>query len=170
MSSFILAENIERSIYIIRGQKVILDHDLAKLYGVKTFRLNEQVKRNAKRFPSDFMFQLTRAEKEEVIAICDNLKNLKYSPTLPYVFTEHGAVMVAAILNTEIAIYVSVQIVRAFIKLKEWTQIHSDLVQKINAMEQKYDHQFKSVFDAIRKLMEPPKVSNKQIGFRISVD
>lgn len=104
-------ERVDEKILLIRHHKIMLDHDLAKLYGVKTYRLNEQVKRNIKRFPDDFMFRLTQEEKDEVIANCDNLQNIKYSPVLPYAFTEHGAVMAATILNTEIAINVSVQVV-----------------------------------------------------------
>jgi len=97
-------EVVMNKIIILREQKVMLDRDLAELYGTSTIRLNEQVKRNKKRFPSDFMFQLTEEEKTEVIANCDNLKNLKYSPHLPYAFTEHGAVMLASVLNSERAI------------------------------------------------------------------
>jgi hypothetical protein len=98
----------------IRGQKVMIDRDIAELYGVLTKRLNEQVKRNNKRFPTDFMFQLTVEEKTEVVANCDHLKNLKYSPNLPFAFTEHGAVMLASVLNSDRAIEVNVRIVKLF--------------------------------------------------------
>ena len=101
-------EQIQRKILLIRGKKMMLDADLAQLYGVSTKRLNEQVKRNHDRFPEDFMFQLTAAEKAEVVAKCDHLAKLKYSPTHPYAFTEHGAIMLAAVLSTPRAIEVSV--------------------------------------------------------------
>ena len=102
--SIIPVERIERAILLIRGQKVMLDADLAALYGVTTKRLNEQVKRNRDRFPYDFMFQLTQEEKGEVVANCDHLKKLKFSPSLPYAFTEHGVVMLASILNSIVAV------------------------------------------------------------------
>src|ERR1700761_7166479 len=110
-------EIILSKILIIRNKKVMIDRDLAELYGVSTKRLNEQVKRNMKRFPSDFMFQLTNEEKMEVVAKCDHLKSLKYSPQTPYVFTEHGAVMLASVLNSERAILVNIQVVRVFTKM-----------------------------------------------------
>ncbi len=165
MKALISVENIAQNILIIRGHKVMLDHDLANLYRVKTKRLNEQVKRNKKRFPENYMFQLTKIERAEVVAICDHLENLKYSPTLPYAFTEHGAVMLASVLNSEVAINTSIQIVNAFIKLREMVLTHKDLVRKINAMEKTYNHQFKVVFDAIRQLMATPEKKKKQIGF-----
>jgi hypothetical protein len=158
-------EGIKSKILLLRREKVILDHDLAELYGVKTYRLNEQVKRNLKRFPDDFMFRLTEKEKEEVIAKCDHLKNLKYSPVLPYAFTEHGTVMAATILNTEVAINVSVQIVRTFVQFRQYAMNYAGLTRKITAMEKKYDGQFKIVFDAIRQLMTPPVPSKRRIGF-----
>jgi len=104
--SIIPVEAIERRILLIRRQKVMLDSDLAQLYGVSTKRLNEQVKRNRKRFPSDFMFQLSEQEKSEVVANCDHLKNLKFSPVLPSAFTEHGAIMLASVLNSSTAVEV----------------------------------------------------------------
>ena len=165
MTDLIPVESLGERILVIRNQKVMLDHDLAKLYGVPTKRLNEQVKRNIKRFPTDFIFSLTSEEKEKVVAICDHLKNLKYSPTLPYAFTEHGAVMAATILNTEIAINVSVQVVRAFIRFREYAITHDDLARKVNAMEKNYDAKFKVVFDALRQLMTPSSTTKRKIGF-----
>ena len=106
--SLIPVERVEEAIILIRGQKVILDSDLARLYGVSTKRLNQQVKRNSDRFPEDFMFQLTKKEKLEVVANCDHLSLLKFSPVLPYVFTEHGAIMAASVLNTPRAIETSI--------------------------------------------------------------
>jgi hypothetical protein len=112
-------ERIETKILLIRGQKVMVDADLAELYDVPTKRLNEQVKRNRARFPADFVFRLTTQEKAEVVANCDHLNRLRFSPALPYAFTEHGAIMAAAVLNSARAIEVSVYVVRAFVRLRE---------------------------------------------------
>jgi hypothetical protein len=163
--SIIPMERIERAILLIRGQKVMLDADLAALYGVTTKRLNEQVKRNRDRFPEDFMFQLTDEEKEKVVANCDHLKKLKFSPSLPYAFTEHGAVMLASILNSTVAVEVSIQVVRTFNRLREYVAHHKALAQKLDALEKNYDAQFKAVFDAIRKLMTPPDKPRRRIGY-----
>ncbi|MBF0485652.1 MAG: ORF6N domain-containing protein [Candidatus Omnitrophica bacterium] len=151
-----ITERIEQRILLIRGKKVMLDRDLAALYQVPTFRLNEQVKRNIRRFPDDFMFQLSHREKKEVIANCDNLQELKFSHTLPYAFTEHGIAMLSSILNSDKAIEVNIQIMRTFGKLRELMLVHKDLRFKIEEMEKKYDQQFKIVFDAIRELLAPP--------------
>jgi phage regulator Rha-like protein len=162
-------ERIEKTILLIRGQKVMLDADLAELYGVTTKRLNEQVKRNRGRFPQDFMFQLTPLEKTEVVAICDHLQRLKFSPVLPYAFTEHGAIMVASVLNTKRAIEVSVYVVRAFVKLREVLAAHKDLAQKLSELEDKvagHDEHIQSLFEAIRRLMAPPEPpKRRRIGF-----
>lgn len=162
-------ERVEECILLIRGQKVMLDADLAKLYGVSTKRLNEQVKRNIERFPSDFMFQLTEKEKSDVVAICDHLKKLKYSHELPYAFTEHGAIMLANVINNKIAVQASIQVVRTFIRLRELLNTHKDLAQKLAQLEKRYDSQFKIVFDAIRELMTPLPAKSKQIGFLANV-
>ena len=143
----------------------MLDADLARLYGVTTKRLNEQVRRNRDRFPDDFMFRLTDAEKKEVVANCDHLKTLKFSPNLPYAFTEHGAVMLAAVLNSPVAVDVSIQIVKTFIRLRELLANNKELAKKIEELEKKYDTQFKIVFDAIRQLMSAPEPKKKKIGF-----
>ncbi len=164
-------ERIDRNILELRGHRVILDTDLAHLFGVPTKRLNEQIKRNPDRFPADFMFQLTQPERDKVVANCDHLKNLKFSPTLPYAFTEHGAIMAANVLNRPSAIAASVFIVRAFVKLREALASHADLSAKLATLEQKYDHQFKVVFDAIRQLMTPPSDPPKpRIGFSTEAD
>jgi hypothetical protein len=165
MNNLIPIERIEKQIFYIRKQKVMIDSDLASLYEVKTKRLNEQVKRNRGRFPENFMFQLNKDEKNEVVANCDHLENLKYSPALPYAFTEHGVVMLASVLNSEVAISVSIQIVNTFINLRTIALNHKELMTKINSMEKKYDHQFKVIFNAIRGMMEPPENKNKKIGF-----
>jgi hypothetical protein len=159
-------ERIAQGILMIRGHKVMLDADLADLYGVTTKRLNEQVKRNQERFPVDFMFQLTEEEKAQVVANCDHLKRLKFSPVLPNAFTEHGAIMVASVLNTPQAVAMSVLVVRAFVRLRQMLTSNADLARKLAALEKKYDTQFKVVFDAIRELMTPPGPKTKRlIGF-----
>ena len=146
---------------------MILDGDLAKLYGVTTKRLNQQVKRNRDRFPEDFMFQLTKREKAEVVADCDHLSRLKFSPAFPYAFTEHGTIMAASILNTNRAIEASIFVVRTFVKLREMLATHKELERKLIALEKKYDEQFKVVFEAIRQLMKPPEKPRKPIGFEV---
>ncbi|HMG73988.1 MAG TPA: ORF6N domain-containing protein [Pyrinomonadaceae bacterium] len=162
-------ERIEESIYLVRGERVMLDSDLAKLYGVTTKRFNEQVKRNRARFPGDFMFQLTRREAQLVqssrsqIATLKRGQNIKY---LPYAFTEHGSIMAANVLHSERAVQASVQVVRAFVRLRQMLTSNTELARKLKELEGKYDRQFKIVFDAIRQLMSPPPAGRKQIGFR----
>src|ERR1017187_9571374 len=163
-------ERIERAILSIRGEKVMLDSDLAELYGVGTKALNQAVKRNLSRFPPDFMFQLTVAEKNEVVTNCDHLIQLRYSPHLPYAFTEHGALMLANVLNSERAAQTSVQVVRAFVRLRQMLASNAELARKLDAMEKKYDAQFKVVFDAIRRLMSPPEPKRREIGFHVKYD
>jgi hypothetical protein len=169
-TSLIPTERIERAILSIRGEKVMLDSDLAELYGVETKRLNEQVRRNLARFPADFMFQLTEAEKLEVVANCDHLVKLKFSPYLPSAFTEHGALMLANVLNSERAAQTSVMVVRAFVRLRQMLTSNAKLARKLDAMEKKYDRQFKVVFDAIRQLMSPPAAPKREIGFHVKYD
>jgi hypothetical protein len=163
-------ERIERAILLIRGQRVMLDADLAELYGVPTKALNQAVKRNPYRFPPDFMFRLTRREKREVVTYCDHLRRLKFSPALPWAFTEHGALMLANVLNSRRAVEVSVFIVRAFLKFRQMLASHRDLARRLNEMEKKYDAQFKVVFDAIRGLMKPDEKVRRRIGFRSGND
>jgi phage regulator Rha-like protein len=156
---------IEQAILEIRGLRVMVDADLAALYGVTTKGLNQAVKRNKDRFPGDFMFQLTPEEKIEVVTNCDHLSRLRFSPVLPYAFTEHGVLMLANILNSERAVKVSVQIVRTFVKLRESFTAHADLARKLETLEKRYDSQFKVVFEAIRQLMAPPEAKKRKIGF-----
>ena len=163
-------EHVEKNILLIRDQRVILDCDLAKHYGVPTKRLNEQIKRNRKRFPDDFIFQLTAAEKTKVVADCDHLSRLKFSKTLPYAFTEHGAIMVATILNSQRAIEVSIFVVRAFIKLREVLATHKKLAYKIEVLERhlkEHDQQIQAIVEAIRQLMTLPEKPRKKIGFQV---
>jgi len=162
--SLIPIERIEQKIYVIRGERVMLDSDLAEIYGVTTKRLNEQVKRNIKRFPEDFMFQLTAEELEDMrsqIATASK-RNVRFPP---YVFTEHGAIMAANVLSSERAVEASVQVVRAFVKLRGLLASNAELAKKFEALEKKYDAQFRVVFDAIRKLMMPPDAPKRKIGF-----
>jgi hypothetical protein len=164
-------EVLMNKILVVRGQKVMIDKDLAELYGTTTFRLNEQVKRNIKRFPADFMFQLTVKEKNEVIANCDNLQSLKFSAHLPFVFTEHGAVMLASVLNSQRAVEVNIRIVRVFIKMREILLVHKDVLLKIEQIEKRIDSQDEKIlvlFDYLKQLVSDKKKPRKAIGYRIS--
>ena len=160
-------ETIESKIFSIRGKRVMLDRDLAILYGVETKYLKQQVNRNIERFPDDFMFQLTRKE-------FNNLRSQIATSTwggvryLPYAFTEQGVAMLSSVLKSKRAIQVNIQIMRAFIKLKEMLLTHKVLKQKVEEMEKKYDSQFKIVFDAIKQLLEPPAKPKAKIGFQKS--
>lgn len=159
-------ERIEKSILLIRGQKVMLDADLAEMYGVKTKVLNQAVKRNAARFPADFMFRLTMVEKVELVTNCDRFRALKHSSSEPLAFTEHGAIMAAAVLNTPRAVEVSVVVVRAFVKLREMVASHRELAAKLAELEQKYDRKFVVVFEALRRLMKESEEERTKIGFQ----
>jgi len=153
-------------ILVIRDENVILDTDLALLYGVQTRALMQAVKRNNRRFPLDFMFQLTRKEFDALRSQIVISKSRGGRRHLPYAFTEHGAIMAANVLNNERAVEASVQVVRAFVKLRQMLASNAELSRKLNELEQKYDRQFKIVFDAIRQLMAPPPSHAKPIGFR----
>jgi len=163
--SLVKRELIEQRILLVRGSRVMIDADLAEIYGTTTKRLNQAVKRNRERFPVDFMFQLNEKEKIELVTECDHLSKLKYSPSLPYAFTEHGAIMAANVLNTPQAVEMSVFVVRAFIRLRQMVIEHKDLARKLSRMEQKYDAQFKIVFDEIKKLMIYKEKPRRRIGF-----
>lgn len=162
-------EVVISKILLIRGKKVMLDRDLAELYGVTTFRLNEQVKRNKKRFPSDFMFKLTKEEKQRVIEEHEQYASLKFSPSLPSVFTEHGAVMLASVLNSDRAIEVNIQIVRIFTKMREVLSAHKDILLKLEQMEKKmtgYDQDIQLIFEYLKQLLKPPQEPRPAIGFK----
>lgn len=167
MKDLILVEMIENKIYLIRGHKVMLDSDLAELYEVPTRRLNEQVKRNIARFPSDFMFQLS-SEESEILRSQFATSRLKHGGRryTPYVFTEQGVAMLSSVLNSERAVQVNIAIMRVFVKLREMLLTHKDLALKLADMEKKYDSQFKIVFDAIRQLMIPTVPKKERIGFK----
>jgi len=160
MTSLIPIENIHSRILLIRGQKIIIDADLAQLYGVTTKRLNQQVKRNKARFPAEFVIRLTDQEKAEVVTNCNHLKDLKYSPTLPHAFTEHGALMVFSVLNTPIAIRTGIFIVKAFVKLREFLASHQEIaysVQELEARIESHDRHIRSLWDAIDELSNLPE-------------
>jgi phage regulator Rha-like protein len=169
--SVIPMERIERAIILVRGEKVMLDSDLAEIYGVETKALNQAVKRNASRFPVDFMFQLTAKEAEslrsQIVTSNEGRGGRRY---LPYAFSEHGALMLANVLNSERAAQTSVQVVRAFVRLRQLLASNTELARKLDAMEKKYDAQFKVVFDAIRQLMSPPAKPRREIGFHVKYD
>jgi len=168
-------EMIEGKILLIRSQKVMLDRDLARLYGVETRALNQAVRRNIDRFPKDFMFRLTR---EEIMRISQfvissahpGVRTLKFSKNV-MAFTEHGVAMLSSVLNSPRAVQVNIQIMRTFAKLREIMSQHKDLARKLEALERKYDAQFKVVFDAIRQLMAPPEPEpeppKRRIGFLV---
>ncbi|HTD66745.1 MAG TPA: ORF6N domain-containing protein [Candidatus Limnocylindria bacterium] len=167
--SLVPVERIERAILMVRGEKVMLDRDLAAIYGVETKALNQAAKRNSSRFPYDFMFQLT---KEELANLKSQFVTSSWGGVrkLPYAFTEHGALMLANVLNSERAAQTSVMVVRAFVRLRQLLSSNAELARKLEAMEKKYDAQFKVVFDAIRQLMSPAETKRKEIGFHVKHD
>jgi len=166
MSNTISVEVIAVKILLIRGKRVMLDRDLAKLYEVDTGQLTRQVRRNSERFPEDFMFQLTKGEFQNLM--CQfGISSWGGTRKLPYAFTEQGVAMLSGVLHSKRAIRVNVQIMRAFIQLKRMLLTNADLRRKIEEMEKKYDKQFVIVFQAIKQLLEPPPAKPKlPIGFR----
>ena len=167
----ITEEFIMSKILLIRDQKVMIDSDLAALYGVTTKRLNEQVKRNIKRFPNHFMFQLTAVEKEQVVANCDHLNKLKFSSTLPYVFTEHGTMMLGNVLNSDRAIEFSIKIVEAFVKMREFLTQNLSVTLEIEKIKKKiinHDKNIELVFSYLDELMDKQenKIERTKIGFK----
>ena len=159
-------ERIRQAILLLRGQKVMLDRDLAALYGVKTGVLNQAVKRNRERFPPDFMLQLTREEIRNISQFVISSSAMKHAPRV-YAFTEQGVAMLSGVLNSPRAVQVNVAIMRAFVQLREFLSSHADLAQRLAELEKKYDRQFRAVFEAIRELMMPPEPPRKQIGFHV---
>ena len=175
----VLLPRIESRIVVLRGLRLMIDADLATLYGVSTKRLNEQVKRNADRFPGDFMFQLNAAEKAEVVANCDHLAKLKFSKVLPYAFTEHGAIQAANVLASPQAVEMGIFVVRAFVRMRELAAVHADLAQRLDELEQKTEGlalthdtfsrntraQLRQLIEAVNQLMAPPDPPKRPIGF-----
>ena len=166
-SALVPVENIEQVIFQIRGQKVILDTDLARLYGVEKKILNKAMKRNVQRFPEDFVFRLRREELRTLRFHFGTSKSGRGGTRyLPYAYTEHGAIMAASVLNSPRAVQMSVFVVRAFVRLRHILASHVDLAKKLEELEKKYDAQFRVVFDAIRQLMKQPEPTKREIGFR----
>lgn len=164
-----VTQAVHEMIFVLRNQKVMLDRDLAQLYGVSTKRLNEQVKRNIKRFPPDFMFRLTAAELEQLVAKCDRLKALKHSSVTPHAFTEHGVAMLSSVLNSERAVQVNIVVIRAFIRMREMLNIHKELAANLKNLEGKVDKQdreIQAIFRAIQQLVMQPDKPKSRIGFR----
>jgi len=162
------SDGIARRILLIRGRRMMIDADLAELYSVPTKALNQAVKRNAERFPEDFMFRLTEAEKLEVVTKCDHLAPLKFSRTLPFAFTEHGALMLGNVLKSSRAVDISLLVVRTFVQLREMLTTHKELAVKLEELERKissHDQAIGGLIDAIRQLMRAPESSSRPIGF-----
>lgn len=161
--SIVPMDRIDRAILLVRGQKAILDRDLALLYGVETRVLNQAVRRNLDRFPADFMFSLTRKEIQNIsqFVICSGLKHSRNV----FAFTEQGVAMLSSVLNSPRAVWVNIEIMRAFVRLRQILSSHTNLARKLDLLEKKYNHQFKVVFDAIRHLMVPPVRPRRRIGF-----
>jgi hypothetical protein len=162
--AIIPAERIEQSIYLIRGHKVMLDRDLAALYGVETRALNQSVTRNLRRFPNDFMFELTREEIMRISQTVTSSADLKFSKSVRC-FTEQGVAMLSTVLRSARAIDVNIAIIRTFVKLRQMLESHVKLARKLADMEAKYDEQFQVVFDALNELMTPPQPQRTPIGF-----
>lgn len=165
-------ERIEARILVIRGKKVMIDADLAELYAVPTKALNQAVKRNAERFPEDFMFRLTAVEKQEVVTNCDHLTRLKFSSALPFAFTEHGAIQAANVLASPQAVEMSVYVVRAFVRLRELIASNTELAQRLDELERRveqklhtHDQAIAGLINTIRELMRPPETKKRSIGF-----
>ena len=167
-ASIVPVERVEQAIYLIRGQKVMLDRDLATLYDVETRVLNQAVKRNEKRFPSDFMFELTREEIMRVsqFVIPSGTPDIKYSNRV-FAFTEQGVAMLSGLLKSQRAIEVNIAIMRTFVKLRQMLESNEELSRRLDDLESNYDEQFRMVFEAIRELMIPPEPEKRPIGFHV---
>lgn len=177
--NFLLPPPIENRILTLRGARVMLDADLADLYGVPTKALNQAVKRNTSRFPADFMFQISATEKTEVVTNCDHLAKLKFSKSLPYAFTEHGAIQAANVLASPQAIDMGIYVVRAFVQLRQAAITHTDLAQRLTDLELTVEgmaiktdafahhtrNQLRQIFDALHALTQPPDPPKRAIGF-----
>jgi hypothetical protein len=164
----VLSQPLERSILLVRGHRVMLDADLAKLYSVSAKTLNQAVKRNASRFPADFMFQLAEGEATALRSQFVTLKTGRgqHRKYRPYAFTEQGVAMLSSVLHSERAVQVNISIMRAFVQLREMISSNKGLARRFNELEKKYDSQFRVVFEAIRELMSEPEPKVKRIGFK----
>jgi hypothetical protein len=159
-------KTIASFIYFIRGEKVMLDADLAKLYNVETRVLKQAVRRNLKRFPKDFMLELTNTEIDKLVSQNVIPSKQIFGGSKPFAFTEQGVAMLASVLNSDIAIQVNISILRTFVKLRELLQDHKDIADKIDKLEQKYDEQFRIVFTAIQQMIEEEEKPRPQVGFK----
>lgn len=167
-NQIVQTKTIAQNILLIRGQNVMLDYSLARLYGVETGQINRQVKRNMERFPNDFMFQLT---EEEILRCQNGISNLGRGGRryLPYAFTEQGVAMLSSVLKSKTAVEINIYIIRAFVKLREMLSTHKDLMHKIEELERKsqeHEYHISSIFETIRELLTPPVEEKKQIGFK----
>jgi len=167
MTTVVPIESIVSKIIFLRSEKVLLDSDLAELYGVETKQLKRAVRRNIDRFPPDFMFELTKEEYDSLRYQFGTLKRGKHSKYLPMAFTEQGVAMLSSVLKSKSAIEVNIAIMRAFVELRKMISSHADLERKLISLEKKYDEQFKIVFDAIKALMKSPEQPKKRIGFEV---
>lgn len=163
-------ELIQSRIMVFRGEKVMIDRDLAQLYGVSTKALNQAVTRNRKRFPPDFMFRVVKEEKDELVTNCDRFQPLKHSSIMPQAFTEQGVAMLSSVLNNDRAIEVNIAIMRAFVELRKVSFSHKQLAQKLREIEARledHDENINAIFEAIQQLMRMPEKPRKQIGFEV---
>jgi hypothetical protein len=161
-------DRICQKIHEIRGVRVIIDRDLADLYGVETRALNQAVKRNINRFPGNFMFQLNDKEKNKLITICDRFRTLKHASINPYAFTEHGALMASTVLNSDQAVRMSVYIIQAFVKFREALSSHGEIIRRLDDLEKNagvHDEAIREIAAAIRQLMAPEEKTKRKIGF-----
>ena len=166
--SIIPVDLVISRIFFLRGEKVLIDRDLAELYGVSTKALNQAVKRNQRRFPPDFMFRFTQSERQELVTNCDRFKTLKHSSVLPKAFTEQGVAMLSSVLNSDRAVEVNIAVMRAFVHLRRMVSSHADLTRRLTELEDRmenHDEQIVAIFEAIRQLMTPPEPPRKKIGF-----
>ena len=166
--SIVSQQEIEQKIFRFRGHRIMVDRDLAELYGVETKYLNRQVKRNTDRFPDEFMFQLNRREKAELVTNCHRFKSLKHSNALPCAFTENGVAMLASVLKSEMAVKMSIVIVKTFVKLRKVIAPHKELARKLDQLESRVDHhdeEIQAIIEAIRNLMAVPEKPKMKIGF-----
>jgi hypothetical protein len=167
MTNIIPAEIIQQRIFLIRGEKVMIDRDLADLYQVPTKVLNQAVRRNTERFPEGFMFQLSKQERDELVTNCDRFEMLKHSTSLPRAFTEQGVAMLSSVLKSKRAIQVNIQIMKTFVQLRKMLAGNRELAERLDELEKKYDAKFRVVFDALRQLMAPSAPKRREIGFRV---
>ena len=170
MTKIVPIESIVSKIILLRGEKVLLDRDLAELYGVSTKALNQGVTRNRKRFPPDFMFKVTKEEKDELVTNCDRFRPLQHSSAMPRAFMEQGVAMLSSVLNSDRAIEVNIAIMRTFVQLRKMSSSQKKFAQKIHEIEARlgdHDESIGAIFEAIQQLMAPPERPRKKIGFEV---